>query len=37
MIRSGAPAPAQRGGTSSLPSNVRDSIMHRLMLSTQGN
>uniref|UniRef100_A0A1I7VBU5 C2H2-type domain-containing protein n=1 Tax=Loa loa TaxID=7209 RepID=A0A1I7VBU5_LOALO len=35
MIRSGAPAPAQRGGTSSLPSNVRDSIMHRLMLSTQ--
>uniref|UniRef100_A0A915PIX9 C2H2-type domain-containing protein n=1 Tax=Setaria digitata TaxID=48799 RepID=A0A915PIX9_9BILA len=35
MIRSGAPTPAQRGGTSSLPSNVRDSIMHRLMLSTQ--
>ncbi|VDO44904.1 unnamed protein product [Onchocerca flexuosa] len=36
MIRGGAPAPAQRGsGTSSLPSNVRDNIMHRLMLSTQ--
>ncbi|VDK80607.1 unnamed protein product [Onchocerca ochengi] len=36
MIRGGAPTPAQRGsGTSSLPSNVRDNIMHRLMLSTQ--
>ncbi|CAG9539636.1 unnamed protein product [Cercopithifilaria johnstoni] len=35
MIRSGAPAPAQRGGTSSLPSNIRDNILHRLMLSTQ--
>ncbi|VDM92992.1 unnamed protein product [Litomosoides sigmodontis] len=36
MIRGGAPAPTQRGATSSsLPSNVRDSIMHRLMLSTQ--
>ncbi|EJW85968.1 zinc finger protein [Wuchereria bancrofti] len=39
MIRSGAPAQTQRssggGGTSSLQSNVRDSVMHRLMLSTQ--
>ncbi|KAM3717636.1 Cell wall integrity transcriptional regulator [Dirofilaria immitis] len=40
MIRGGTPTATQRGsnnnsGTSSLPSNVRDNVMHRLMLSTQ--